>query len=179
MSKTGTFPPLLSPHTPGNKGYRWKKGQSGNPSGNPKGYREISQLARSRSAEAMEKLLKLTNDVDSRVPASGIVGGLFALRAMAKLGIARLLWAGWGVLFILYFGSTTWVAHRSDGNNPLTSLLRGFGVCRVYLGWVRSRPVHGVPFARDDPRAAYVSASAVVVLAALSVSMLIPEQAGH
>lgn len=45
-------PPQLVPHL-------WKPGQSGNPGGMPKGMAEVKMLARSMSAEALEKMYEL------------------------------------------------------------------------------------------------------------------------
>jgi hypothetical protein len=50
------------------KGKKWQAGQSGNPSGRPKGYAEMAELARSKTPEAIETLVACMGfGVDGRV----------------------------------------------------------------------------------------------------------------
>jgi Family of unknown function (DUF5681) len=48
---------------------RWSKGQSGNPLGRPKKWREITALAQSHSVEALERIVEIMLDrAFGRVP---------------------------------------------------------------------------------------------------------------
>lgn len=46
---------------------RWKKGESGNPGGRPKGFAELRELARTHGEHCIERLVTLSNDPDGRI----------------------------------------------------------------------------------------------------------------
>src|SRR5262245_57020828 len=59
------------------RGRPWKKGQSGNPAGRPKDVHGIAALARTFSAEAIEKLVELMRD--KTMPPRAVIAAIDSL----------------------------------------------------------------------------------------------------